>query len=48
MEEAGLIVKTGVVIDTIENFPVIKGEKCHIIRLYLLMRVSGRGSYHQS
>ncbi len=34
MEEAGLVVTPGAVIGTIENFPVIKEEKCHIIRLY--------------
>lgn len=34
MEESGLTVKSGAVIGTIENFPVINGEKCHIIRLY--------------
>lgn len=34
MEESGLTIKLGSVIGTIENFPVIKGEKCHILRLY--------------
>ncbi len=41
MEESGLIVKSGAVIGTIENFPVIKGEKCHIIRLYYSCEYQG-------
>lgn len=33
-EESGLKVTVGAVFGVTENFPVIHGEKCHIIRVY--------------
>lgn len=41
MEESGLAVRSGAVVGTIENFPVIKGEMCHIIRLYYSCEYQG-------
>lgn len=34
MEESGLSVSVGELLGVTENFPVIKGEKTHIIRVY--------------
>jgi 8-oxo-dGTP diphosphatase len=33
-EESGLIVKTGEVLGVFETFPEIKGESCHIVRVF--------------
>jgi len=34
MEESGLTIKPGRVLGVFETFPTIKGEACHIVRVY--------------
>jgi len=34
MEESGLTIKPGRVLGVFETFPIIKGEACHIVRVY--------------
>lgn len=35
-EESGLIVQKGKLLGAFDGFPLIKGEKCHVVRLYFL------------
>jgi 8-oxo-dGTP diphosphatase len=35
-EETGLTVSKGRLLGAYDGFPVIKGEKCHVVRLYFL------------
>ncbi len=41
-EEAGLSVRQGKLIGVVENMPVIKGEKVHIVRLFYLCEPTTR------
>jgi 8-oxo-dGTP diphosphatase len=36
MEESGLAIEPGQVLNVFETFPTIKGEACHIVRIYYL------------
>ena len=36
MEESGLEIEPGQVLNVSETFPMIKGEACHIVRIYYL------------
>ena len=36
MEESGLEIEPGQVLGAFETFPTIKGEACHIVRIYFL------------
>lgn len=37
-EESGLEVTKGVLLGAFDGFPVIRGEKCHVVRLYFLCK----------
>ena len=39
-EESGLEVEPGEVLGVFDGFPVIRGEKCHVVRLYFLCTAS--------
>ena len=36
LEESGLSVTAGDLVDAFDGYPLIKGEKCHVVRLYFL------------
>lgn len=36
LEESGLEVQPGVLLGVFDGFPEIKGEKCHVVRVYFL------------
>ncbi len=39
-EESGLDVSPGELVDVFDGFPEIKGEKCHVVRMYFLCEVA--------
>lgn len=39
-EESGLVVKPGKLLNVNDGFPVINGEKCHVVRIYFLCDAS--------
>jgi 8-oxo-dGTP diphosphatase len=41
LEECGLSLEKGDLVGVIETFPVIRGEECHIVRLYYESTYSG-------